>query len=331
MKRLHRITGFLVVFLVFTGFHTHETGGDIQIEKEVVIAPKTGRASANIGSVNSSSNISMVQADVVIQVGRLPTYDEDNLSMKVSASFKMKNESQEALSLTVGFPVSNSSYSSFVLDGFHVRSNGELRSVFNRITEYPRRLEHRYISGPDPQEYFRLPDYLDPHGAPSDAPEMFQRLLFGIQKIGTENYQNLMVWKETFDPNQINNIAVNYILAVPLQKNRIIRRKDEGNYKGIWPQEANNMPLDFLSTLPEGEMFYFFDYYLTSGSSWKGVVGEQKIVLTLLGCEWLGHTLYWHGGPEILEIQDGDRRKTYSFLLKNAEPTANLYFALKQP
>ena len=59
-----------------------------------------------------------------------------------------------------------------------------------------------------------------------------------------------MVWKDTFDPGQVRSIEVEYGIAVPLQKNSIVRRKEVGNYKGIWQQEANNMPLHFLASLP---------------------------------------------------------------------------------
>ena len=73
-----------------------------------MIAPKKGRAGANIGPVNASVNIAMLKADVEISVGPVPTSVDEPLDIADRGSFTMKNESSESLALTVRFPVSDS-------------------------------------------------------------------------------------------------------------------------------------------------------------------------------------------------------------------------------
>ncbi|MDH4205564.1 MAG: hypothetical protein OEV45_08555 [Desulfobacteraceae bacterium] len=94
-----------------------------------------------------------------IIVGPVPASVVDSIDIAIKARFTMKNDSSESLALTVGFPASDSEYSACKLKGFTVKSNGAPLSVFNRITGYPRRLNHVYISGPDKQGHRSLPDY----------------------------------------------------------------------------------------------------------------------------------------------------------------------------
>jgi len=305
---------------------------DLDVVREVVIAPKNGRAGANIGPVNGSANIVMAKAEVDITIGSLPASADDPLDIAVRAVFIMKNASSKSLSLTVGFPISDSEYTAFELKRFNVKSNGSPRSVFNRITGYPRNIRHVYVSGPDEQDYRSLPDYAGANL--TDDQEALHKVrarnLFGDEMIGNEKFHNLMVWKETFEAGQVSTIEVEYAIAVPLQKNRVKTKKVRGSYKGIWPQEANNMPEQFLESLPKGDSFYFFDYYLTSGASWKGTIGDEVVTLKA-DSSWKGHVLYRSFGPEVNAIEKPAEGKTYIFSLNQAEPTANLLFALKRP
>lgn len=326
-KKLFMITTLLLLI-------PHTAEADLDVIREVIIAPKNGRAAANIGSVNQSSNIRMVLAKVDIEVGKVPVSDQDPVRINVHSVFTMKNESQDALSLTVGFPVSRSEYSAFDLVSFAVKTDGNPRSVFNRVSGYIRRIKHIFISGPDKESYKKLVDY----EINKDHLE-----IYGIQKIGKGEYQNLMVWGEVFDPGQERNIEVRYSIEIPLQKNVWKQKKVKGNYKGIWPQEANNLPLDFLKSIPGKKKFslfsynkyYFFDYYLISGASWKGTIGEEVITLRLDN-SWQGHTLYSNHKDKLVRQSSpkGDDLHgilTYAYILRNAEPTGNLYFALKRP
>ncbi|MDH4205565.1 MAG: hypothetical protein OEV45_08560 [Desulfobacteraceae bacterium] len=147
------------------------------------------------------------------------------------------------------------------------------------------------------------------------------RKMFGDEMIGQESFHNLMVWKETFDPGQINTIEVAFEIAVPLQINSVKLKKVKGNYKGIWPQEANNIPEQFLNSLPKGDAFYFFDYYLTSGASWKGTIGEQYVTLKL-DSSWTGHKLYRNVGREILEFekQEKGRPTFFPYVIQSRQP-----------
>jgi len=305
---------------------------DLQVVREIVVAPKTARGGANIGLVNTSANVSMVNADVAIRIGQLPASSSKPLRIAVNGIFVMKNEATESLALTVGFPVSNSRYSSFDLQDFTVTSDGTQRSVFKRITGYPWHLEHIYMSGPDPKAYLGLPDY---SGTISDEDKRDStgikgRSLFGKEIIGREVFRNLLVWKEVFEAGQVSTIEVAYQISIPLQRNIVKNKRVKGNYKGIWPQEANAAPELFLNSLPKGEAFYFFDYYLTSGASWKKPIGEQRVVLRL-DESWNGHKLYNHTGPEVNQSVKEKDGKTYNFYLLNTEPTENLFFALKRP
>jgi hypothetical protein len=155
--------------------------------------------------------------------------------------------------------------------------------------------------------------------------------MLGEQIMGQETFQNLMVWEEIFSPGQTIKIEVSYEIQVPLQSRNIVREKVEGNYKGIWPQEANNIPIEFLDRLPEGS-YYFFDYYLTSGASWAGTIGAEEVRLHF-GPDWQDHDLrtsargkfFMSGG-----INTGPGAPTsYYYMLRDEEPTENIYFAVK--
>ena len=247
--------------------------GDITVVKEIAVGPKSVNAAANIGTVNSSANVSLAEANVDVFVD--PPQDKDKpshyrglLPLKIQAYFILVNESDKQLELTVGFPISNSEYSSFSLASFKVVTDRKVRDVFRRTSGYPRRLRHEFVSG-------NLgPERVDP---PADV-DLETMSLIPTQSIGNETFQNLMVWRENFLPKEKKEVKVTYELLIPLQDKKVIRKNIEGNYKGVWPQEANGVPLDFLQTLPTGS-FYFFDYYLTSGASWAGPIGFEGIAL----------------------------------------------------
>ena len=74
-------------------------------------------------------------------------------------------------------------------------------------------------------------------------------------------------------------------------------------------------------------MFYFFDYYLDYGASWKGT-GRSDYGLRD-GSFLVQHTLYRSVGPGIRGTRKEDEDGfTYRYLLRDTEPTANLLFAL---
>jgi len=314
---------------------------DIQIEREVVIAPKTGRAAANIGPVNQKVHIAMTHADVDIRLGAVPAGPDEPLAVAVDAAFRLTNDSDQSLAITVGFPVSDSSYSSFALTAFSVRSNGVPCSVFKRVTRYPWSVKHIHISGPK-RDGGALPDYADVPVDAGEAPGSKARDVFGNERIGTSSFHNLMVWEDSFAAGETKTIEVAYTMAVPLQPNRVQKKTVTGNHKGIWPQEANNMPADFLQTLPGGnnppdsglQAYYFFDYYLESGASWKGPIGEETITLHLDGT-WQGHRLFSNKKDQLTAAKTGGDAKpcamTYSYSLRDAEPSENVYFALQRP
>ncbi|MBW1775116.1 MAG: hypothetical protein JRJ82_19855 [Deltaproteobacteria bacterium] len=305
---------------------------DLNVVREVTVAPKNGRVVANIGSVNQSYNIRMEKALVEIAVGKMPERKRNPVVITVHAAFTMVNDAPEALALTVGFPVSNSRYSSFEFDSFVVETDGSMRSVFKRVTGYPRNIKHRFVSGPDREGYTDLPDYpeLGPGADSSNTPAIKRRKMFATERIGPETFQNLMVWRETFEPGQTRIIKVRYAIQIPLQKNAWKQKKVEGNYKGIWPQEANNLPLAFLKTIPRNEKYYFFDYYLTSGASWKDTIGDEVIQLRLHD-SWQGHELFSNYKYKLVRSGTVPDELTYTYILRNAEPAENLYFALARP
>jgi len=297
--------------------------GDLIVVKEVVITPKRVPAAGNIGSVNQSLNIRMVDAEVSIDVGPYPTSKSGPLSIEFIGLFHLENESEDALDVTVGFPVSNSEYSSFEFKSFEAKTGETVRTVFNRTSGYPRRIQHAHVSGPTAESHKDLPD--------AELIERDEIQLMGIQKIGDDNYQNLMVWKESFAPLQKKQIEVRYVLEIPLQKNIVLTKKARGSYKGIWPQEANNLPVEFLKTFPEGREFFFFDYFLVSGASWKGPIGKEKITLRL-DKSWTDHKLHCSIEDALRTEKTGSEEyaAVYSYSFKELEPTENLYFALEK-
>jgi hypothetical protein len=128
------------------------------------------------------------------------------------------------LKLTVGFPVSNSQYSSFELAHFFVVTDGAVREVFRRKSSYPRQLTHEYVSGE------KEPGKAAP---PADIVWQDSAQLLGNQFMGPETFQNLIVWEESFSPAQQKKVEVNYEINIPSQENKMVRKQVEGNYKGV--------------------------------------------------------------------------------------------------
>jgi hypothetical protein len=260
-------------------------------------------------------------ATVDIHVGKPCESSLAPLPLSVKAVFTLVNESSHKLKLTVGFPVSNSWYSSFELMHFSVVTDGVVREVFRRKCSYPRQLTHEYISGKKGPEMARPPDDIT-----RDSVD-----LLGNQFIGQESFQNLMVWEEAFLPSQQKKVAVDYKIDIPLQENKIQRQKAKGNYKGIWPQEANNVPVQFIRQLDFGQ-YYFFDYYLTSGASWAGPIALEEI--TLHFDSWW-QDLEFHSTIKQGEIGwsnrilDPDLPIVATYQIRNEEPTENIYFAIR--
>jgi hypothetical protein len=155
--------------------------------------------------------------------------------------------------------------------------------------------------------------------------------LFGKQFIGRETFQNLMVWEETFSPLQRKNVEVDYEIEIPLQKRKVVRKKVKGSYKGVWPQEANNVPVQFLQKLAPGS-YYFFDYYLTSGASWAGTIGFEDVRLNF---DTWWRNLVFYSTVEQGKIGWSNRTPKPGlpiiahYTLRNVEPTENVYFAIR--
>ena len=318
------INRFYVVFfvIVYMCIAPDLCFSDLNVVKEVVITPKGVNAAANIGSVNTSVNVRMDSAKVDIHVGKPGEGTLAPLSLNVKATFTLINESTHELKLTVGFPVSNSQYSSFELAHFSVVSDGDVREVFRRKSSYPRQLNHEYVSGE------KGPGKAAP---PADIDQQDSAKLFGQQFIGRETFQNLMVWEESFSPAQQKKVEVDYEIEIPLQENKVVRKRVKGNYKGVWPQEANNVPTQFLQQLASGQ-YYFFDYYLTSGASWAGPIAFEDVTL---------HFDYWWRDMEFHStikqgslgwsnrILDPSLPIVATYQLRNEEPTENIYFAIR--
>jgi hypothetical protein len=317
-------TRFKAVFyiLVLAAVLPSPSFGDISVIKEVVIAPKGVIAAGNIGQVNRSVNVRLDSAVVQIHVGKPVKGPSAPVSFQTKGVFELVNESSHHLKLTVGFPVSNSRYSSFQLSNFGVTTDGAVREVFRRTSGYPRQLIHEYVSGEKEPE----------NTTPPDDVTRDSMKLFGDQFMGSESFHNLMVWEETFRPLQRRNIEVKYELEIPLQENTVVRKNVKGSFKGVWPQEANNVPLVFLNKLPHGS-YYFFDYYLTSGASWSGPIGFEDITLHF-DQWWEEPELYTSIGPEAAIAWSNTRlhpdyplEAYYAF--HDQEPAENIYFALR--
>jgi hypothetical protein len=295
--------------------------GDLNIVKEVVITPKGVNAVANIGSVNSSVSVRMNSAKVDIHVDKPGGGTLAPFPLNVRATFELVNESSHELKLTVGFPVSNSQYSSFKLSHFRVVTDGAVREVFRRKSSYPQQLIHEYVSG----------EKGSGKAAPPADVSQDTAKLFGRQFIGRESFQNLMVWEETFSPSQRKKVEVDYEIEIPLQENKVVRQKVKGNYKGVWPQEANNVPVEFLKKLAPGS-YYFFDYYFTSGASWAGPIAFEDVTL-YFDYWWRDLEFYTTIKPGRLgwsnRTLNPDLPIVARYTLRDEEPTENMYFAIR--
>lgn len=309
------------VYLVWIVIASSFCFADINVVKEVIITPKGVNVAANIGSVNSSENIRLHLAKVDIHVAKPGDGTLAPLPLNVKAIFELINESSHDLKLTVGFPVSNSQYTSFELYHFSVVTDGAVREVFQRKGSYPGQLTHEYISGE------KGPGKATP---PAEIDQSTVNLS-GKQSIGKETFQNLMVWEETFAPSQRKKIEVDYEIEIPLQENKVVRKRVEGNQKGVWPQEANSVPVQFLQRVGSGS-YYFFDYYLTSGASWADSIAFEDITL---------HFDYWWRDLEFYSTVKSGRmswsnRILYpglpivaTYHLRDEEPIENIYFAIR--
>lgn len=307
---------------------------DLTVVREVLITPKRGSLAANIGPVNQSPNIRLTQADVAVVAGPVPNAAGRPLEVSVRARFRLESQSEHKLLLTVGFPVSNSQYSSFAMDSFSVTGPSGPRTVFQRVTSYPAAMTHRLVSGPAGHPARLLPDVERAEKQGAVYLSGGQRPVLKGESIGSGDYKNLMVWAETFNPKETKTLTVDYVMKVPLQHSNWSRRRVEGGYKGIWPQEANNLPLSFLKTIPKGE-YYFFDYYLVSGAAWQGPIGRERVTL-VLSDTWQGHRLFCNlmSGLTKTTVASGknsEPRAAYVYVLTEREPKENLYFALTKP
>ena len=307
------------IYIIYIGVASSFCFGDLIVVREAVIAPKDVNAAANIGSVNSSVNVRMDLAKVDIHVAKLGGGALAPLPLNVRATFELVNESSDELKLTVGFPISNSEYSSFELSHFSVVTDGAVREVFRRIGSYPRSMGHEYVSGEKGPEKATPPT------------EIGSDNLFGVQSIGKDAFQNLMVWEETFAPTQRKKIEVDYEIEIPLQENKVVREQVESSSKGIMHGSANNVPIQFLQKVGTGS-YYFFDYYLTSGASWAGSIGFEEITL------YFDH--WWRDLEFYSTIKQGEigwsNRTLYpslpivaTYQLRDEEPTENIYFAIR--
>ncbi len=299
--------------------------GDLLSEREIILSPERGRVVANIGGIGRSTAVRMAEAIVDISVGERPRDREARIDIRVHAVFTMENTSPDTVALSVGFPVSDSSWSAFDFDFFEVVTDGEARSVFERVGSYPRRMHYRHVSGPDPLAYGGLPDTAAGAETPRGA-------IFGITRIGEDGFRNLMVWTETFAPGQTRSIDVRYGIAVPSRVSQWKRIKVTTSIKGPHPDEANNLPAAFIDGLPETDYYYFFDYYLTTGASWKGTIGRETITLDL-DPSWRGHRLFFsrHDAAGAVKESPGESDLRHRWVLNDVEPKSNLYFALKRP
>lgn len=338
------------VFLALAVMMSVAVRADLIAVRQVIVSSKTGPATANIGPVNLACDIEMKEARVDITVGEPQNERKGLVLVETRAVFRMANTSSHGLVLTVGFPISDSEYSAFKLTDFNVTSNGEGKTVFNRVTGYPGHVEHSWVSGPHSS-----PDVLpDADSTPGLFGEHLGDLRNKTAATGDVNIsgglpshgglplgrgkelvikpvlrddrsavvQNLMVWREDFSPNEERSIEVRFSVEIPSQRKKSAKKRIESAGKGILKEEANNCPPDFLKTLKPGR-FYFFDYFLTTGASWKGPIGSEIIALHLPEY-WREQRLYC-SKPDRLKQSDP---LTWVYTLTNEEPQENLYFAL---
>ena len=326
-----------LVLAAFLALVARPVPADLNVEKEIILSPERGRVAANIGSVDSSAAVAMVEAVVDIRIGDRPGHREEPIDIRVHAVFAMENVSADTVMLTVGFPISDSSYSAFEFDFFRVATDGAPRSVFQRVGHYPPRIEHRHVSGPDALAYTRLPDVAGrvEAGSGGSPPEVRAQTMLGTSPIGGEHFGNLMVWAETFAPHQRKSIDVSYAIRVPPRVSRWQRITVNTNIKGPHPDEANNLPAAFIDNLPEVDYYYFFDCYLSTGATWHGPIGRETITLHLDDA-WRGHKLFFSrdvaaGRVEESKAAGDGGGLRHRWTIEQAEPAANLYFALRRP
>lgn len=185
---------------------------------------------------------------------------------------------------------------------FTAVSNDEKQTVYHRRTGYPNFRKQERISGPD------LP--------PENLPDYFEKpFLTG------ENYNNKMIWREDFAPNEERIIQVDYSLYLAPLTNEYEKRKMNVGGFNAGPT-AENTPSKLLSKIKKDKKYYFFDYFLESGASWKGTIGKEVIRLHLPKDVWEMSDLECY--PKKLNDEDG----VLVYTLENEDPDYNLYFAL---
>lgn len=325
------------------------SNADLSMEKTIIISPKTGPATANIIALGTDCEVKMKDARVEITVGEPQQSREDLIELRTYALFHMRNVSRNQLAVTVGFPVSDSEYSACELKDFAVSSNMEDKSVFNRVTGYPSRLVHKWVSGPKSspdilpdtdakvdlfgnyRDIINKDEKLGAHGGgahPRLRGGFFMKSFFILDDIFpggggcSSTVHNLMVWREDFMAGEERVIEVRYAMEIPIQKNRTVTKNIRTNAKGIPKEAANNCPVDFLQTLKKGD-YYFFDYFLTSGASWKGPIGRETITLNF-PVSWSGKRAHCNKPERLIQTDS----LTWTYTLINEEPTENLYFAV---
>jgi len=286
------------------------TSADVKliIRPDAVPVPTEPEA-ANPSQLVGSPCVRMAEATVDIDVkSNQRKKGTADISVEVKAVFHMCSDSVVSETMTVGFPLSNQSYSAAKPGAFSVNSNGEAKS----LSRWPEQTGKKGKKSEDE----RLREAIE---GSRDVDEITREMI----------NQNMMAWEEAFAPKEERTIDVQYQLDIASQlKDGVATRVRKMQFYRPIPLFIGLTQTDLsdisalLSGLPDGP-YYFFDYFLVSGATWKGPIGKETIRL---------HLSDDFKGVQVLCSQP-DRLKqenptTWTYVLENEKPAKNLYFAL---
>ncbi len=330
------------------------------------VAVPTEPGAANPSQLVGSPCVRMAEATVDIDVK--PNQHKKgtaSIGVNVKAVFHMCSDSVVSETMTVGFPLSNHSYSAAKLGAFSVNSNGEAKSLSRwpeQTSEKGKKSEDKRLREATERPPAPVPEPIPalPKPAPAPAPKSVSEPpkpapgpvpqptpvprpmpqpnpdplrdmdADYANTIARETYnQNMMAWEEAFAPKEERIINVQYQLDIASQlKGEVATRVKKMEFYRPIPLFIGLTPIDLSCISRLLNNLPDGRYYLFDYFLVSGATWKGPI-----GKETIRlHLSDDFKGMQVLCSQP-DRLKqenptTWTYVLENEKPRENLYFAL---
>ncbi|MCP4129694.1 MAG: DUF4424 domain-containing protein [bacterium] len=282
MKRVIRI-----VALLFLNFYY---AGSINANPMPIGGP--GKTPLPYGKKNYHKGVSLIKEKVVIHDDAhtlMPSFIPNGPPMKLSATkyegtYFLKNTGNKKVSITIGFPVVSGGYNAGggkgYIEKFSVSAGDKRLKVSGK--SHDRIDEKAAYEEPPYREYLRVlkkygfardipgnPEYIKLISLGKNRKEL-KRKIYGMRGLNTKQKKELYLY---------------------LRKELFGKRREFGDFHFFgeldWyifkvnfkPRETVTLKISYLSSHGNIPDRYAMDYILQTGASWKGKIGECKIIV----------------------------------------------------